>query len=480
MPFHPFVPVATLLCLLLLACDGGAPPEPLAAVPTPATERLDKLGAEHIARITTRLAALPQTLPRDPAKRAEPAEVFGEIGLDFHAYGFAEAARACYANAAMLAPEDWRWPYLSGVLLLRAGDNQRAETALTRAAALYQADRDAGPSPPGPDSTNPTPSAPDAPPKSDLQQLALQWRLGQAALQRGDIETAVARFRRLTEQHPEAHRAWLSLGKAELAAGRAEAAVAALGHAARLAPGRAAIRYQQGLAYRALGDRERAEPLLKADRRGMALVDIADPLLADLALRKRSPAALIQTGTAYLSAGRCRRAAELYRAALELDPEATHAHVNLASCLVRLGRASEARTHLERALALDPDLANAHIGLAGLDKRNGRADAALGHLRSAETLDPDNTQMLADLGHLLAERGDAAGAARRFEALLAKEPSNERGLLGRARVLDLEGRRSAALAALERAAELRPDSPTIERALRSYRRTTSTAAPKSH
>ena len=49
------------------------------------------------------------------------------------------------------------------------------------------------------------------------------------------------------------------------------------------------------------------------------------------------------------------------------------------------------------------------------------------------------------------------------------EPANERGLLGRARVLDLQGRPDEALAALSAAAKLLPDSATIERALRAYR-----------
>lgn len=454
---------ATALGLLLSGCDNSttqdtaepvAPTPALVAVPTPSSQRLDELGAAQINALNARLAALTDAIPDDAAKRAELADAFGEAGLDYQAYGFDQAARASYSNAARLAPGDWRWPYLEAVIALDGGDSGHAEAGLQRATELHRAARRRLP----PDDRS-----------AHQQAIAIGWRLGEAALERGDSQTAVTRLRRVTELGPGAVAAWLSLGRAELARGRAKAALAALARADALAPDEPAIHYQQGLAYRALGDRERATALLAAATGGAATIGIRDPLLAGLALRKRSPAALLQRGSGLLDAGRYRQAAKMYRTALALDPDSSVAHVNLAACLIRLANPRQARRHLEQALALDPGLANAHIGLAGLEKRNGRPDAALAHLLAAESLTPGNAQMLADLGHLLAERGDADAAERRFDRLLEQQPNNERGLLGRARVLDLRGQTDAALEALVDAAERHPGSVAIERALASYR-----------
>ena len=165
---------------------------------------------------------------------------------------------------------------------------------------------------------------------------------------------------------------------------------------------------------------------------------------------------------------------DLYRESLELDPDSAVAHLNLAGALLKLRQPSSARDHLQTALRLDPELAAARRGLAGLDKRRGDDAAALRHLLAAETLAPNDAGTLADLGHLLAARGNAAGAGQRFDQLLAMQPANERGLLGRARVLDLLGQPNEALAALTAAADVLPDSATIARALRSYRQRVAT------
>lgn len=77
--------------------------------------------------------------------------------------------------------------------------------------------------------------------------------------------------------------------------------------------------------------------------------------------------------------GRVEEAIDAYRAALELEPDATVAF-NLGVALERVERMAGAAEAYERALELDPGLAEAHLNLADLAERAGDRPAALRHM----------------------------------------------------------------------------------------------------
>jgi Flp pilus assembly protein TadD len=59
-------------------------------------------------------------------------------------------------------------------------------------------------------------------------------------------------------------------------------------------------------------------------------------------------------GRAYYNSGQHGRAAETFRALLEVDPSAHYAHYALGQSLKQLGDIPRARTHLRLAVALSP------------------------------------------------------------------------------------------------------------------------------
>ena len=59
-------------------------------------------------------------------------------------------------------------------------------------------------------------------------------------------------------------------------------------------------------------------------------------------------------GRACYNSGQRERAADVFRALLEVDPSSDYAHYALGQSLKKLGRIDEARTHLRLAVALDP------------------------------------------------------------------------------------------------------------------------------
>lgn len=92
-----------------------------------------------------------------------------------------------------------------------------------------------------------------------------------------------------------------------------------------------------------------------------------------------------------------RQAPQMFRRAIELDPQYAQAHAGLADALVelllwRLERPQdvleEARAAAHRALELDPDLAEAHVAKAHTLALAGHHDAAVAEFELALTLDP--------------------------------------------------------------------------------------------
>ena len=157
-------------------------------------------------------------------------------------------------------------------------------------------------------------------------------------------------------------------------------------------------------------------------------------------------------------------ACELFKRALEIDPNFALAHSGLSEALMATykrdrdpGVLAETRRRAERALAIDPTLAAAHIALARVDWNTGRRarsiielrrlvalhpelDAAYlelaisyeesGELAKAETtlrqaieIRPDSWYLWNYLGGLLQKQGDSAGARKAYEKAIETTPA---------------------------------------------------------
>ncbi len=109
-----------------------------------------------------------------------------------------------------------------------------------------------------------------------------------------------------------------------------------------------------------------------------------------------------------------------------------YARARLGATLLETGDVAGARQHLERAAVIAPWLASVRFDLGTLDMREGRLDAAQSQFEAASRLDAEST----DAWRLLAQARDAAG--------------------------DREG----AIAAMQRAAALRPGDAGLTETLR--------------
>lgn len=385
----------------------------------------------------------------------ELAPLYGRMGQLYFLYGYDDAARAAFENARRLAPDDLRWPYYLGVLHERRGELEAAARELR--GVLEQR--------PG-----------DVPTLLHLASVALEdhrlddaeehyraaleagagaaarYGLGRIALERGEPRPAAELFEEVLEEHPDS----------------------------------GPVHYQLGLAYRQIGELDRAREHLA--RRGGEPPEFQDPLVDGLGLLTTGAAVHMDRGNRAMARDRPADAIDHYRRAVEAVPGDRRAREALASALARSGRAEEALelyrelardegatavshynlgrllsdrgemedavAHLRRAVELAPDFGNAHYNLATALEQAGRTEEALQAASRAVEAQPEDRGSRLLLARLLGRAGRHDRAEEELRRLLEVDPGDGETLLALGGVLEARGHGDEALETYRRAAAL--------------------------
>ncbi len=355
---------------------------------------------EAVAMQLRETRTLLESILAEPATSpAALADAFGQAGRLYHAYELVEPAAVCYANAARLAPREFRWTYYLAVLDHQQGRIEQAITGYQRALEL-------------------SPSS-----------LPSRVRLGEAYLAARRLDDARSALERVLEIEPESAPALAGLGQVALSEKRYDAAVERLEAALAAVPQADRLHYPLGLAYRGLGDMDKAREHLRL--RGKIGVKPVDPLIDELVALKTGERVFLLRGHMAFRVGRFSEAVAAFRAALAAEPDSVRARVNLGSALAS----------------------------------TGEREAAVALYREALELKPDNRTARFNLGVLLAQAGDIVGAAEALAGTVELDPLDVEARLELARVLRRLGRRAEALSHAARAAELdpaRPDARLLE------------------
>ncbi len=129
-------------------------------------------------------------------------------------------------------------------------------------------------------------------------------------------------------------------------------------------------------------------------QRGLALEETGAPIEeAAEAYRKaiesnpNASGALVNLGTISFKMRKMKEAAEYYKRATKADPQYPLAHFNLANLYDEQGYFEEARTHYLEAIRLSPRYADAYFNLALLCERNNEVLQAIGYWQTYLKLD---------------------------------------------------------------------------------------------
>ncbi|MCP5005196.1 MAG: tetratricopeptide repeat protein, partial [Planctomycetes bacterium] len=395
--------------------------------------RVPDLGAVAAAdgtKIRRRELYLKGVLERGVSGR-DLAVAFGELGKVYQAYGFPESALDAYRNARSLDATDFRWPYYLARAYDALSNGEEAARAASWALELRPED------------------------------LATLIFLGDTYLELRRPDEAETFYQRASGVAPGVAAAWY--GRGRIAMSRKDFARAVECFEASLAaqPKADVVHYPLALAYRGLGDLERAEEHMA--RRGQVLPAVPDPLMD--ALGHSNPHTVARRGLDALRAGRPEVAVLWLEKARRLAPEDFEVRLNLGAALTRLGRPRRALGSYREALRLRPENPRTHFNLGTTLASLGEDDEALAALRRAVELNGDYRQAHFNLGQILQRLGHDQEALVHLDEVLRIDPRHLSARISRARLLARRGECAAAITALERSRQLFPDDRTLPHVL---------------
>lgn len=392
----------------------------LLPVPLPDLNALESSVAQQIRdvqRSVTDLVAKTNLNSRDLA------EAYGSLGQLYHAYEIFDAAEACYRNATRLRPDDFRWLHLLGYLHQQTG-------GLEEAVEFYDAALKARPD--------------DHVATVHLGDVYL--RLNRRTEARAQFQAALARF-------PAA--ALSRLGDLALIEGRYKDAIRDFEGALERVPQATRIHYSLAMAYRGLGQLDRAQSHLQ--QVGPGDIRPVDPIVEELQNLLRGERVHLILGRLAYQGGQYKDAAAAFGKAVSAAPTSVAAHVNLASALARLGDTEGAVRELRAALGFDPENVSAHLNLGLLLASQGRDADAVDHLRTVIDETPDNAEASGVLIRSLLRLGRAEEVIGVLYQATSRDPSDEGTLLRLSIMLSERARYQEARDVLDRAHRLFPD-----------------------
>ena len=421
------------------ARQGDAGAEALLPVALPDVSRLH---ASVQQQLRDAHAALTTAEARTGVSPRDRADAFGALGMLFMATQFGDEAERCYRNAERLAPEDVRWPYYLGHVLQDAGDLSAAAESFERARVLRPTD------------------------------VAALVRLGRVYLDLAQPATAEARLGEALTLEPNQPAVLFELGWAALAQQDYARAVERLTAAATLEPEATVVHYPLALAYRGLGDADRATHHF--ERRGSrgsggestsVAFTLPDPLLTAANGMVRTPQFYRDRGSDAAAAGNWPEAVDNLRRAAEAEPDDAAVRVDLGFALERLGDARAAVERYEEALRLDPRLQEAHYGLGDLLERGGRDQEAIERYRAAVTSDPTFVAAHLRLADALRRTDRIEQSLLQYREVIALQPADVGARFGEAMALVRLERYAEARDRLTEATRIRPDLSMFPHAL---------------
>lgn len=366
--------------------DPGSELEP---IPFPSLTAMDANVREQLERAR---ADLEETARRPGATRQQQALAYGRMGQMLQTYDLLDASESCYRNALRLAPRDYRWSYYLALGYRARGDLERAGSQYAHVLTLRPND------------------------------LAAVLGLARIELEQGRTEAAANHFQRALMLDPGSAAAMAGLGEIAAAGRNYAKAVEHYEEALRRQPKASSLHYRLAMAYRQLGQVDKAR--LHLGKQGDGAVNYPDPLLEELVRVKTGRWQQREQANLLLESGQHEEAVRLFRQMVSQDPTDALALVDLGTALAQMGRVEEAVQQFEAALPHTASKSRIHLNLSMGLIQMGREEQALEHCRQAIETDPNFTEAHFQLANLLMRRGLVDEAVSHYGRVIELDPGN--------------------------------------------------------
>jgi len=334
------------------------------------------------------------------------AALNGHLGMLMQSYQQLEFAEACYRRALYAASEEFRWGYYLGLVLVLSGKHAEAVAVLKSALALQ----------------------PDY--------LPARLRLAESLIATDNLEESEGIYRRILEKESGVAEAYFGMGRIASARKKTDSASEYYRKACELFPNYGAAHYALAIAYRDLGDKERAKEHFALNKKFQTTMPpLQDPLLDAVSELNAGATYHLKKGVGLGAAGRIDEAVAEHERALELDPNMVQAHLNLINYYGRMGRLDRAEEHYAAALALSPNLAELHYDYAVLKSLQGDVTQAAAAFKRALEINPSYPEAHNKYGYLLMIQGQLSEAEREYRLALENDPNLRAAHFNLARIL---------------------------------------------
>ncbi|MBT8143284.1 MAG: tetratricopeptide repeat protein, partial [Gammaproteobacteria bacterium] len=322
------------------------------------------------------------------------ADALGIYAMALHAYGLNEQAAALYAEARRLAPEQFGWHYLHGLVLNALGDDSSAVEALAAAASI---DGRAGPA------------------------------LAGTLIGRGDFDDAEWVLNQSLAANDRNPRITYELGRIALERGELELAERHLKTSLQLGGVHRSIFARLAEVNRRLGDNDETAIFLKQLEEAKDHLIWPDPYIARvLALHAaRSDRFFLKLATDAIESGEIETAIRYTERAHELNSSNVVAVAALIGLYAAAGNHDKSNQMIELASKLDSDSAVVHynIGLARIAQNN--LEAAEASLLKVTRQDRQGSAAWIRLADIYTQQGRRQDTADALEQAFDKAPADE-------------------------------------------------------
>jgi tetratricopeptide (TPR) repeat protein len=363
----------------------------------------------------------------------ELKQAYGQMGKVYHTYNFSDGAAACYQNARALAPREFDWPYYLGLLYQEKGEVKEAITYLKIAQEL----------------------APN--------EIPVLVNLAEAYLASGQSESAKALFEKSLALDNSLAAAMAGIGKIALSKGDYGGAIRYLEAAVKLQPQATSLHYPLAMAYRGVGNVEKALAHLR--EQGPGKPKIPDPLADDLERLKKGEMILWRRGNQAMNDGRYAEAVQLYEQMVALANDDPLPRIYLGNALAAAGNLKGAIEQYEQVLRLRSDNSTAHYNYGVILLQQHSEQEALEHFRAAVASDPGFKLAHFQLANLLMRNTHCEEAIPHYTRVIELSPDNEFARLMKSMALIRLRRYAAAQAELEEGEASLPESTDLASAL---------------
>ena len=168
--------------------------------------------------------------------------------------------------------------------------------------------------------------------------------------------------------------------------------------------------------------------------------------------------ARVNLAGALRDAGRLPEALELYRKAVEAEPNNAEIYGNISGLFIIAGRYQEAIAPAEKAVKLKPSLVEAHVNLGSALGSLGRHREAITHLRAALALDPRLDYVRGNIAHALIQLGEFEEAIVHCRLAVRENPDSVAGHAGWGEALLGLKRPAEAIVHCQTAVRLQPEN----------------------